>query len=83
MGKPTLAQQELQSSEPEVSTLIHENDTGGNDDDLPIALRKGRRSCAKYPISQFVSTEHLSMQHQSFIAAIDSIRVPNSVRETL
>ena len=54
-----------------------------NPDDLPIALRKGKRTCIKYPISQFVSSKHLSLQHQSFIAAIDSIQIPTSVQEAL
>jgi len=48
-------------------------------DDLPIALRKGTRSCTKYPISHFVTTKNLSMQHQSFLFAIDASRVPTSV----
>ncbi|RDX60598.1 hypothetical protein CR513_61247, partial [Mucuna pruriens] len=50
---------------------------------MPIALRKGKRSCVKYPISQFVRTDHLSIQHQSFIAAIDAIKTPTSVQEAL
>src|ERR1044072_2434122 len=83
--KPVLVQQQVQSSEPEVSTLNPEPSSScePNLDDLPIALRKEKRSCAKYPISQFVSTQNLSVQHQSFISAIDSIRVPTSVQEAL
>jgi len=46
-------------------------------------LRKEKRSCAKYLISQFVSTEKLSMQLQSFLSAIDSIRILTSVQEAL
>jgi len=41
------------------------------------------RSCTKYPISYFVTTKHLSMQHQGFLSAIDAIRVPTSVQEAL
>jgi len=52
-------------------------------DDLPIALRKGTRSCTKYPISHFVTTKSLSVQHQSFLSAIDAIRVLTSVEEAL
>jgi len=51
--------------------------------DLPIALRKGTQSCTKYPISHFVTTKHLSMQHQSFLSTIDVIRVPTSIQEAL
>ncbi|CAI8609766.1 unnamed protein product [Vicia faba] len=75
--KPVLPQQ-VQSSEPEVSVPNPElsNSCEPNLDDLPIALRKEKRSCIKYPISQFVSTGKLYVQHQSFISAIDSIGVP-------
>ncbi|RDX90369.1 hypothetical protein CR513_27776, partial [Mucuna pruriens] len=50
---------------------------------MPIALRKEKRSCVKYPISQFVCIDHLSIQHQSFIVAIDAIKTPTSVQEAL
>ena len=85
--EPVLIEQQLQLSEPEVRTHTYEtfedtlNET--NLDDLPIAFRKEKRSCVKYPISQFVSTEKLSMQHQSFLSAIDSIRIPTLVQEAL
>ena len=54
-----------------------------NSDDLPIALRKGKRSCAEYHISQFVSSKYLSLQHQSFISAVDSIKIPTAIEEAL
>ncbi|CAM8957622.1 unnamed protein product [Rhodiola kirilowii] len=49
-------------------------------DDLPIALRKGTRTCT-YPISSFVSYDRLSGSSRSFIASLAS--VPNSVSEAL
>jgi len=52
-------------------------------DDLPFALRKGTRSCTKYPISHFVTTKHLYVQHQGFLFAIDAIKVSSSVQEAL
>jgi len=91
--QPNSIQEQLQSSEPRVSSSSIdtleplENSLNSNCetdlDDLPIALRKGTRSCTKYPISHFVTTKHLSMQHQSFLSAIDAIRVPTSVQEAL
>ena len=51
-------------------------------DDLPIALCKGKRQCA-HPISSFVSYNHLSSYSCSFIASLDSIFLPNTVREAL
>jgi len=52
-------------------------------DDLPVALRRGKRSCAMYPISQFVSSKHLSLQHKSCVTIVDSVRIPTFVQEAL
>ena len=51
-------------------------------DDLLIALRKGKHQCA-YPISSFVSYNHLSSSSCSFIASLDSIYLPHTVCEAL
>ena len=51
-------------------------------DDLPIALRKGKRQCA-HPISSFCSYDHLSSCSCSLIASLDSILLPNRVSEAL
>ena len=50
--------------------------------DLPIALRKGKRSCT-YPISACVSYDHLSLASRSFIASLDTVSLPRSVHEAL
>ena len=85
-----MVQQQLQDSEPMVSTegissLVLDNDPMNicepNPDDLPIALSKEKRTFTKYPISQFVSSKHLSLQHQTFIVAIDSIQIPTQYRK--
>ncbi|RDY01552.1 Copia protein, partial [Mucuna pruriens] len=74
-------EEQVQLFEPEVSIL--DNFIEDVTDEMPIALRKGKRSCVKYLISQFVCTDHLSMQHQSFIVVIDAIKTPTSVQEAL
>ena len=51
-------------------------------DDLPIALRKGKRQCT-HLISSFFSYNHLSSHSCSFIASLDSISLPNKVFEAL
>ncbi|RDY00930.1 hypothetical protein CR513_15813, partial [Mucuna pruriens] len=97
--KPTLVLKQVQMSELDVSipdNSIEEQvqlfepkvsipDTSIEDvtDDMPIALRKGKRSYLKYPISQFMRTDHLFVQHQSFIAALVAIKTPTSVQEAL
>ncbi|KAA0054261.1 reverse transcriptase [Cucumis melo var. makuwa] len=43
--------------------------------DLPIALRKGTRSCTKYSISNYVSYENLSPQFRAFTASLDSTTI--------
>ena len=61
-----------------------------SDLDIPIAHRKGTRSCTqrgnsdcRYPISACVSYSSLPISSQSFIASLDSISVPKSVPEAL
>ena len=34
--------------------------------DIPIALRKGTRTCTKYPISKYLSYKKLSKTHKAF-----------------
>ncbi|GJZ76374.1 retrovirus-related pol polyprotein from transposon TNT 1-94 [Tanacetum coccineum] len=50
--------------------------------DLPIALRKGKRTC-RYPVSSFVSYDGLSTSSRAFVANLDSILVPKTVGEAL
>ena len=52
------------------------------DDDLPIALHKGRRQCV-HPISLFCIYNQLSSQSCYFIASLDSISLPNTFQEAL
>ena len=51
-------------------------------DDLPIALRKGKRYCV-YPISSFCYYNRLSSHSCFFIASLDSISLPKTVYEAL
>ena len=49
-------------------------------EDLPIALRKGKSQCP-HLISSFVSYSHFSSSSGSFIASLDSITLSNTVCE--
>ncbi|KAA0037323.1 Beta-galactosidase [Cucumis melo var. makuwa] len=51
--------------------------------DLPIALRKGTRSCTKRSISNYVSYENLSPQFRAFTASLDSTTIPKNIYITL
>ena len=63
-------------------TLAASSSDPVQNDDLPIALRKGKRQCA-HPISSFVSYNYLSSSSCSFIASLDLISLPHTVREAL
>ena len=54
-----------------------------SDLDLPIALRKSKRTCTDHPISNFVSFDHLSPSFKAFSLSVSSIVVPKSYREAL
>ncbi|TYK16819.1 reverse transcriptase [Cucumis melo var. makuwa] len=51
--------------------------------DLPIALRKGTRSCTKHSISNYVSYKNLSPQFRAFTTNIDSITIPKNIHIAL
>ncbi|RDX74981.1 putative mitochondrial protein, partial [Mucuna pruriens] len=79
--KLTLILEQIQLPKPKVSIL--ENSIEDVTNDMSIALRKGKQSCLKYPISQFMYIDHLSVQHQSFIVVIGAIKTPTSVKVAL
>nr|KYP58512.1 hypothetical protein KK1_013922 [Cajanus cajan] len=51
-----------------------------DDIDIPIALRKGVRSCTQHPIEKYVSYGKLSKGYRSFVAALDSTNIPRNVQ---
>nr|ADN34014.1 reverse transcriptase [Cucumis melo subsp. melo] len=51
--------------------------------DLPIALRKGTRSCTKHSISNYVSYENLSPQFRAFTTSLDSTTIPKNIHIAL
>ncbi|RVW97657.1 hypothetical protein CK203_028060 [Vitis vinifera] len=62
-------------------SLLHV-DPVPSDLDLPIALRKGVRSCTIHPISNFVSYHRLSSSFSAFTSHLSSIEIPKNVQET-
>ncbi|RDX90536.1 hypothetical protein CR513_27588, partial [Mucuna pruriens] len=73
----TLVLEQVQFPVLEISIL--ENPIKNVTDDMPIALKIGKRSYVKHSISQFVYTNHLFVQNQSFIIVIDGIKTPTSI----
>ena len=82
--KPPITHVYSQQQNPSVSSPIMTTSSSDpiQNDDLRVALPKGKRQCA-HPISSFVSYNHLSSSSCSFIASLDSISLPNIVREAL
>uniref|UniRef100_A0A2N9EWV2 Integrase catalytic domain-containing protein n=1 Tax=Fagus sylvatica TaxID=28930 RepID=A0A2N9EWV2_FAGSY len=50
-------------------------------DDLPIALRKGKRTCTQHPIAHFLSYNHVSPCLHSFACTMSSISIPSSYKQ--
>lgn len=66
------------------SSTSSSTDLVSSPDSLPIALRKGKRTCATYhPIAQFVSYDHLSPSLHAFATSVSSVFVPNTVQDAL
>ncbi|KAL5851107.1 hypothetical protein ACOSQ3_006225 [Xanthoceras sorbifolium] len=92
MGNQTHIQH-IQDSNP--SSSPHENSQGNvpsepisielppNDLDIPIALRKGVRSCTQHSIYNFLSYKGLSPTYKAFVSNLQQIQVPNSIHEAL
>ncbi|KAL0439981.1 UNVERIFIED_CONTAM: Retrovirus-related Pol polyprotein from transposon RE2 [Sesamum latifolium] len=51
--------------------------------DLPIALRKGKRSCTAHPLAHSLSYQYLSPNYQAFSASLSSVSIPNTYCEAL
>ncbi|KAJ9553824.1 hypothetical protein OSB04_017869 [Centaurea solstitialis] len=68
------------------SPSTSDSDTAGDslppDLDVPIALRKGKRSCT-YPVDSYVSYAKLSTASRSLVASLDSIPTPKTVGDAL
>jgi hypothetical protein len=58
-------------------------DSNSDTDNLPIALRKGVRSCTQHPISQFVSYDRLSFSYHAFVSSLSSISIPQKWHDSV
>lgn len=54
-----------------------------DDLNIPIALRKGVRTCTKHPICRFITYEGLSPSYKTFVSTLDSVQVPKTIQEAL
>ncbi|KAA0057625.1 Cysteine-rich RLK (RECEPTOR-like protein kinase) 8 [Cucumis melo var. makuwa] len=58
-------------------------DEYGSSLDIPIALRKGTRSCTKHPIYNYVSYDNISPQFRVFTASLDSTIILKNIYTAL
>ena len=54
-----------------------------DDSELPIALRKGVRSCTKHPIGNYIAYEKLLPPYSTFVSTLDDTQAPSFVQEAL
>jgi len=54
-----------------------------SDLDMPIALRKGTRTCTAHPIQNLFSYRHLSPSYTAFVTSLSSVSIPKSLAEAL
>ena len=54
-----------------------------SDFNVPIALRKGKRSCTDYPISHFISYDRLTLSFRQFALSLSSVSLPRSYEEAI
>ena len=68
------------------TALVIEPDNGNTLDaslNLPIAIRKGTRSCTNHPISNFVSYNTLSLSSLAFVSSLSSVFIPHTWQDSL
>ncbi|KAL3512094.1 hypothetical protein ACH5RR_024811 [Cinchona calisaya] len=74
---------QVQDSPGNVSSNLDSAPTSPSIDDIPIALRKGKRACTDHPIYNFVSYKKLSPSHYAFVSNLNKIQVPNTMHKAL
>ncbi|KAK4381917.1 Retrovirus-related Pol polyprotein from transposon RE1 [Sesamum angolense] len=53
------------------------------ENDLPIALRKGKRSFTAHPLANSISYDHLSPSFRTFAASLSSTFIPRTYHEAV
>lgn len=65
------------------SIPFENNVSARNDDDLPIALCKKKRSCTNHPISNFVSYKAVKPSYRTFVSFVSSVQVPSNLKDAI
>ena len=79
---PMQSHESDQAPENEITTgnskSIHTNTSNL---DMPIALRKGVRTCTQHPIEKYMSYGKLSQGYKAFVPLLDSTHVQRNIQE--
>lgn len=54
-----------------------------SDLDVPIAIRKGIRTCTKYSITNYISYAKLSISHKALTTRVDKLFVSRNTQKAL
>ena len=66
--------------------LQFESHVNNDDQDLPIAIRKGITECTNqplYPLTHFLSFKKISLSHKAFLVSLNTISIPTTISEAL
>ena len=67
----------------ETTTEIVNDGVSFEDLDLPIAVRKGKRSCTKHPISNYVSHSRLCSSFKVMTENMEKTEIPKNIQEAM
>lgn len=76
------------SPDPDPSPQVSGNEISSttpsiDDSNVPIAVRKGVRTCTQHPISNFVSYDSLSPSYRAFVSSLSSVSIPQGWKEAI
>ena len=81
--KVTHKASDMETSAHHESDPTTSNELTLNELDIPIALKKGQRSCTQHPISKFLGYSHLSTPMQALVTHLSKAEILKSVDEAL
>ena len=80
---PSKKNHESNPSPDNLGNISHETQAENNDLDIPIAIRKGVRSCTQHPICNFFSYDGLSAEYRTFVTNLSNVEILRNVHDAL
>ena len=82
--QPTnLSDLEVSPNKPTDTTGVDIQQPLADELNIPIALRKGRRTCTKHPITNFLGYSKLSPCFKTFTLSLDNVEIPRNIYQAL